>query len=257
MGVWRNWFTRTTQNRMRKLMWVRVPPRPQMSAKKKICKDYLWTPNVAYAVGLITTDGCLSSDGRHIIMRSSEIGQLENFKKCLDIGNKIEKTEYKGVISHRVQCGDVSLYKWLLKIGLTPKKSKTIGEILVPDKYFRDFLRGHLDGDGSITSYTDYYNTKKNLKYIYRRFFVCLISASYKHIEWLHKKILKNLDVEGRIHVRISKIENRANINIIKFMKKNSIKLLEKVYYSSKLPTLTRKREVYENFIKQSVHEKD
>lgn len=26
MPEWRNWFTRTTQNRVEKSMWVRVPP---------------------------------------------------------------------------------------------------------------------------------------------------------------------------------------------------------------------------------------
>ena len=28
-GEWRNWHTRTTQNRVPKGMWVRLPPRPQ------------------------------------------------------------------------------------------------------------------------------------------------------------------------------------------------------------------------------------
>jgi len=47
-------------------------------------------------------------------------------------------------------------------IGITPAKSHTINQIIIPEEFFRDFLRGHLDGDGSITVYMDKYNTYKN-----------------------------------------------------------------------------------------------
>ncbi len=245
-GVWRNWSTRTTQNRMRKLLWVRVPPRPQML--KKESKDYLWTPQLAYVVGLITTDGCLSSDGRHVIMRSSDTEQLANFKECLGIENKIERTEYKGNISFRVQYGNVVFYRWLMKIGLTPNKSKTIEKISVPKKYFIDFLRGHLDGDGSITAYTDYYNVSKNPKYIYQRMFVRFISASEKHIDWLHKEIEDILKIKGRKHITNSK-NDKTVMYIIKFMKKDSIKLLRKIYYKKDIPSLSRKRILAEKYI--------
>jgi len=35
-------------------------------------KDFKWTPDLAYAVGLLVTDGNLSGDGRHITLRSKE-----------------------------------------------------------------------------------------------------------------------------------------------------------------------------------------
>jgi len=35
-------------------------------------KEYKWTPELAYIVGLITTDGCLSSDGRHLTFTSCD-----------------------------------------------------------------------------------------------------------------------------------------------------------------------------------------
>ena len=49
----------------------------------------LWNSNLAYAIGLITTDGCLSNDGRHLTLVSKDIEQLENIKKCLDLRVKI------------------------------------------------------------------------------------------------------------------------------------------------------------------------
>jgi hypothetical protein len=36
-------------------------------------KNFNWTPELAYTIGLLTTDGNLSKDGRHITIRSSDI----------------------------------------------------------------------------------------------------------------------------------------------------------------------------------------
>jgi hypothetical protein len=222
-----------------------------MANTKVKTKALNWTPNLAYIVGLLTTDGCLSNNGRHIIMRSSDIEQLKTFNKCLNINNKIGETRSPdGTISHRVQFGDVIFYQWLMSIGLMPNKSKMLNEIKVPDELFIDFLRGHLDGDGSVTSYTDRYNTDKNPKYIYQRLITRFISVSKKHIIWLHKKILLNTRISGRIHTYKSRIPNRSIMYTIKFMKKNSLKLLPLIYYSEDLPTLSRKRKIYEDFVK-------
>ena len=59
----------------------------------------------------------------------------------------------KGVF--HITFGDRLFHNWLMGIGLTPRKTHTIGALAVPNEYFRDFLRGHLDGDGSITAYVD------------------------------------------------------------------------------------------------------
>jgi len=130
-------------------------------------KDFEWTPELAYAVGLLTTDGNLSKDGRHITMRSSDVQLLKTFKKCLNLPYKIVQSKNDGWAKkpcYRVQFSKVQFYRWLLKIGLFPRKTYTIGELKVPNEYFPDFLRGHLDGDGSITTYKDYWNTFKNPK---------------------------------------------------------------------------------------------
>ena len=48
-----------------------------------------WSHELAYAVGLIVADGCLSKDGRHIDFTSTDIEQIVLFKECLGIKNKI------------------------------------------------------------------------------------------------------------------------------------------------------------------------
>ena len=58
-------------------------------AKPKGKVKIKWSPNFAYAIGLIATDGCLYKDGRHISLTSLDLEQLHNFNKALDIKVKI------------------------------------------------------------------------------------------------------------------------------------------------------------------------
>lgn len=100
-----------------------------------------WSANLAYAVGLITTDGYLSKDGRHIDLTSKDIEQIQTFRRILKLTNKIglKSSGHSDRKYYRVQFGDVKFYRFLLKIGLTPAKSKIIGEVKVPKRFFADF----------------------------------------------------------------------------------------------------------------------
>src|SRR3989338_6257280 len=102
---------------------------PKPEGKVKI----VWSSNFAYAVGLITSDGCLSKNGRHITFVSKERDQIDNFMDCLGLQTKIGKTfsGYNGMWAYRIQFGDILFYKYLQSIGLSPAKSKTIGELSI------------------------------------------------------------------------------------------------------------------------------
>ena len=119
-----------------------------------------WTPKLAYAIVLITTDGNLSKDGRHMELTSKDIEQLKNFQKCLGIKVKIgyKTSGYSDKKYSRVQFGDINFYRFLISIGLMPAKTKIMSRLKIPNKYFFDFLRGHFDGDGTFYSYIDYYS---------------------------------------------------------------------------------------------------
>ncbi|MDD5750506.1 MAG: hypothetical protein PHU56_02550 [Candidatus Pacebacteria bacterium] len=224
-----------------------------MPAHKLPFKEFGWTPEMAYAVGLLTTDGNLSKNGRSIAMRSSDIQQLEAFRSCLGIQNKISQTYNNGWAkkpSYVIQFGSIQLYNWLLTIGLFPAKTYTIGEMKIPDEYFRDFLRGHLDGDGCISTYIDKWNTFKNSKYIYTRLWTRFISASENHIKWLRKNIAQLTNCNGHIwEAKPKRKIQTTSMWVLKFGKKDSIKLLSWLYYSPDVPCLKRKRDIAENFI--------
>lgn len=222
-------------------------PRHIMAKSKLPLKEFGWTSQLAYAVGLLVTDGCLSNDGRHITMRSSETEQLQNFKKCLKLNNKIGFTDRRGGL--RVQFGDIQFYNWLIKIGLSPAKSYTIGEIDVPDKFFRDYFRGCLDGDGSICAYQDNYNKYRGRQYSTQRLFIRIVSASRRHIVWLQKKVKCIIGLSGTIIKNQPKDKNRVSIWELKFAKYDSLKIIDWIYYKSNIPCLERKRTIAKNAI--------
>jgi len=191
-----------------------------------------WSPKFAYAIGLLATDGCLSKDGYHFDITSKDKKQLENVLKCLGIHNKIgKKTSGSNRKKYyRIQFGDVVFYRFLLGIGLTPAKSKTIHEIDIPNKYFFDFLRGSFDGDGCFYSY---YDPRWKSSFM---FYTVFVSQSRKHIEWVRVCLKKFLNIKGHINY------GGRGTPQLKYAKKESLSILRKMYYSPDVVCLKRKR---------------
>ena len=51
-----------------------------------------WSSELAYVVGIITTDGSLSIDGRHVTITSTDIQLLETCLYCLQKETKISSS---------------------------------------------------------------------------------------------------------------------------------------------------------------------
>lgn len=195
-----------------------------------------WSAEFAYAIGLLVTEGNLSKDGRHISFTSKDIELIHNLRTGLQISGHIGKKSRSSEKEKKyfvVQFSDVIFYRFLLDIGLTSAKSKTLGEIGVPDQYFLDFLRGHLDGDGSFYSYFD---PRWKSSYM---FYTTFLSASQKHVDWLRQKIRFFIGIAGHI----TKSQSKNSVFQLKYAKSESLKLLPLVYYNENVLCLTRKRE--------------
>ncbi|MBI5530737.1 MAG: hypothetical protein HY918_04555 [Candidatus Doudnabacteria bacterium] len=202
-----------------------------MKPQKKI--STIWSPELAYAIGLIATDGCLYNDKRHMAFISKDLQLIKVFMKCLGLEVKILKKKsgfVGGSFSYWVQFGDVNFYNFLLSLGLTPNKSKTIGVIKVPDIYFFDFLRGSFDGDGTVYSYYD--ERWKNSF----AFYINFASASFNHLSWLRKKIKGFIEIKGSL----SKQAYAGAYKLV-FAKNDSRLLINKMYYNHTVPRLERK----------------
>lgn len=206
---------------------------------KKTRNPISWSPETAYAIGVITSDGCLSIDARHIEVTSKDKQMIRVLKECLSLKNRISKKSSgrnKNKKYYRVQWGDVRFYRQLLNIGLKPNKSKRLGEIKVPDLYFPDFLRGYFDGDGTCYSYWD-----KRWKNSFM-FYVKLYSASEEFIKWLHHKIKRLTETRGSFN-KLDKVYE------LEFAKKDSKTLFKKMYYKKNLPCLKRKYKRLKSYI--------
>lgn len=191
-----------------------------------------WTPNFAYAIGLLTADGCLSKDGRHIILTSVDVALLKTFSECLGIKVPLgHKKSSNGNLAYLVQFSDVRFYEFLNNIGLHQAKSKTIKSIEIPDQYFFDFFRGYFDGDGSSYSY---YDPKFKNSF---RFYISFTCASPHFIGWLMREVSSRLAVTGYI----SRNKNNDYVQL-KYAKKDAMLISHAMYYDKGIPCLKRKR---------------
>ncbi|HOI60231.1 MAG TPA: LAGLIDADG family homing endonuclease [Candidatus Pacearchaeota archaeon] len=196
------------------------------------------SPEIAYIIGLIATDGYLSKDGRHIEFTSKDLELIEKFKKILKLKNKISiKSDGKTKNTYyRIQFGNVKFYKYLNGIGITNNKSKTIDKVIIPQEYFYDFLRGHFDGDGSFYSYFD-----KRWKNSFM-FYISFHSASKNHLEWIRKEIHSRIMIKGSL--------TKGNREYsLRFAKKETLKLFYEMYYDSNIFFLERKYNKIRNAI--------
>lgn len=153
---------------------------------------------------------------------------------------------------YKVTFGNVKFYNKLLTIGLMSNKTAKLGPLKIPNKYFADFLRGHIDGDGSIIFYTDEHNSYKGKTYTYHRLYITFRSASFKHIEWIRQRIYKNLKIKGSLSGwKNVKIKNAKTLWTLRFCKNESLRLLKYIYYNKDVPCLRRKRYVAISFLKR------
>ncbi len=191
-----------------------------------------WSPNFAYAIGLLASDGCLSKDGRHIDFTSKDLDQVENFKLCLGVEqNNGRKRSAKGFEAYRVQIGDILFYTFLQSIGFSPAKSLIMGKIDVPKEYFFDFFRGCFDGDGSIHSYWDRRWRSSHL------FYLELASGSKEFIDWVRGEIENRIGVKGSV-TSSKKVNTYYQL---KYAKKAAVAIINQMYYDSSVVYLPRK----------------
>jgi hypothetical protein len=207
-----------------------------------------WSANLAWAIGVIATDGNLSPDGRHLVVRSKDRDMLETLRRCLGLTNRITVTSNgRGGRINTLQWSDRAFYLWLLEIGLTPAKSLTLQPLAIPDEYFADFFRGCIDGDGSVLVYLDRYHAKKNEHYVYERLYVSIVSASFRFVEWLQSTIFRLTALTGSIEQR--RRQSYHPIWKLRYAKAASIRLLAWLYYAPDVASLCRKRATAERFL--------
>lgn len=134
-----------------------------------------------------------------------------------------------------LRIGSHEIYNDLIKLGITPHKSKTIRFLKVPSEFLPYFIRGYLDGDGCIYCYKNRARlvvvfTSGSKEFL--RGLSCTIGVQYGLNE--HNIVYNN----GAFQLRYSTME--------------AVILLRHIYVSPlNCLFLSRKHNAYLNFIKE------
>lgn len=125
--------------------------RPKLAVNEYYFKK--WSPEMAYILGYILADGCIIegtyegySGALKFGVQKRDVDILEKIKKELSSGHKISpsRNAFHFCITSQIIVDD------LKKLGIIYRKSLRENVPSVPSEYKRDFIRGIIDGDGSI-----------------------------------------------------------------------------------------------------------
>jgi hypothetical protein len=206
-----------------------------------------WSDEMAYIVGLTATDGCLTTGRRAITFTSADRQLVETYRHLLGRTNKIGHDVSKvGGFSYRLQFKDTRLYGWFIDVGLTPRKSLTLGAIDVPDEFLAPLVRGLLDGDGSISNAVWKADTTRRSDYYYEWLRTRFASASPAHLAWLSARLRQQLDLRGWIWQDMSR---GRGMGWLSYGKHDSITLLRWLYSDPNVPCLLRKRAIWDRYV--------
>src|SRR3989338_1486091 len=123
----------------------------------KVNENYFkkWSANMSYVLGFILADGCIIkgtykgySDSLKFGVQLKDRDVLEKIKYELKSKHKLSVTKTKNAVSFSIS--SQKIVDDLKNLGIIYRKS--LKEIVptVPTKYVKDFIRGVVDGDGSI-----------------------------------------------------------------------------------------------------------
>lgn len=146
----------------------KIPSRTLAQARKNFLRetlnenifDQIDTPDKAYWLGVMYSDGYISKTNQYtnyfgLSISSKDKEWLLKFKKFLNYSGNIHDyktgtSSYKpGTEYSRLQVGNNHIVKCLEYFGIVEHKTKIISRL--PNINFKDdFIRGYIDGDGSL-----------------------------------------------------------------------------------------------------------
>ena len=198
-----------------------------------------WSQRVAYVLGFIAADGCISiqsdDDRYQLIIQINDLELLEKIKYVMKSMHPISRIIRKlGPIYRLSICSKRLVYR-LLELGIGPRKSLSMRFPNIPKEYARHFIRGVLDGDGSI-GITKFPNGQRYLQ-------LSFVSGSEKFIRGINDTIHEKLDMQQR------KIFYSGNVYVLEYTHKSAKKVLAWIYSDSVIH-LERKYQRFVEFMK-------
>jgi hypothetical protein len=142
-----------------------------------------------YLLGAFITDGCVYLDRNHkrASISSNDYDWLISIRNIICPTIPLSKKD--NCFSLKLNCP--TIYDWLVSNQCTRKKSLTVKFPIIPEQYLPDFLRGCIDGDGTIMLYNHKRKYKDKL-YSYVRSKISLCSSSFDFINAFSKCLIAN-----------------------------------------------------------------
>lgn len=203
-----------------------------------------WTPNMAYILGFIATDGCLSpNNGIKITSVNEEI--------LIKISQEMQSTYKIGAHSagaKQIQIYSEEIYNDLIAIGITPQKTYNLKFPDIPSEYLSHFIRGVFDGDGCVVKVTQKQPTQKNFITVW----ASIASASEGFVLSLKSKLNLLGLVGGHIYIKNPSAHNKQKVACYElcFRKYDSLKFYNLIYSDASM-FLQRKKDKFDNIIKE------
>lgn len=202
--------------------------------------------DIAWVLGWLATDGSVNEKHYSIKIGITDREILEKISKIVGYDGPIKKIDinkYKNTASygkktiHMLCINSIVATKKLSELGI--HQNKTFNLELpknISDENFYQFLRGVIEGDGSIV-----YTTPKTRKF--GQLVISINSASLKFLEQIKNRIPFNCF--------IFKPNKDKKVYRLSFYSSNAVSLGEKIYKDCEDNFLKRKREKFLTYIKE------
>lgn len=201
----------------------------------------------AYFLGLIFTDGSITNDNKRspmfrLQLKISDVEILEKLRQCLNIHSQLIYDKRAGKECVTLCLRNKKIANDLAKYGIVQNKTYITKHLpKIPEIYEKDFLRGLLDGDGSIYQET---TSKK-----YRIDFCSYHQSICEEFRNLCNKYIKNINKNT--------IANYGTAYHIRFNIQEDVKQLATALYKDSNYYLARKYALAEKLFIEDKSEED
>lgn len=130
----------------------------RFKAKSFVNEDFFssMTHELAWVIGLLAADGHIEKSGRRVIIsQSGEAGKemMEHLARLIGWTGKIVCKKTSRQDAYEVRFTSAPVCTALANYGIVNGKTKTFTLPDIPTEFMSSFIRGYIDGDGSIGVY--------------------------------------------------------------------------------------------------------
>lgn len=212
------------------------------------------TEEKAYWLGFLVADGSMSSSTSAVTLSQStkDKHHLQKFLDAIESDYVIEDyinnsnlTKQKHEMS-RVVISSRRFHNHLIDKGMKPLKSNNEEKPNIKEEYYKHFIRGYFDGDGTISCgiRKRTHNWKTQTTYTEKIWAGGSILGGEDFLEGLSKVVFKNTGHK----LKVSRKSKNENVSIISFAD-GTLKDIMNWLYENSTVYLDRKKEKFEEYL--------